>query len=139
MHCRTLIPACLLLGLTVNGALVTADGPPVERPPHPRGPHPERFTTDQPGRTLDLPDEEEMFTFVVFGDRTGGPDSGVAILREAVRETNLFEPDLVMTVGDLIQGYNTTEPWMRQMREYREAMDELLCPWFPGAGNHDIY
>ena len=140
MHPRITPPfRTLLLAVCTLVTTALAHDPPVERSPHPRGPHPERFTTDQPGRTLDLPDEEEMFTFVVFGDRTGGPDSGVAILREAVRETNLFEPDLVMTVGDLIQGYNTTEPWMRQMREYREAMNELLCPWFPVAGNHDIY
>ena len=135
MHVQ-IIASLMFCLITLPGM---ADDPPVERSPHPRGAHPHRFTTDQPGRTLDLPDEEEMFTFIIFSDRTGGPDSGVAILREAVRETNLFEPDLVMTVGDLIQGYNATDGWMKQMQEYRDVMDELLCPWFPVAGNHDIY
>jgi hypothetical protein len=112
---------------------------PIKRGDHPESIDAARFTTDQPGRELPLPDEEDMFTFVVFGDRTGGPAEGISILADAVTDTNLFEPDLVMTVGDLVNGYNTTEPWMAQMREFRGVMDELLCPWFPVAGNHDVY
>ena len=49
-----------------------------------------------------LPVEEDAFTFAVFGDRTGGPADGVKVLAEAVRDANLVEPDLVMTVGDLV-------------------------------------
>lgn len=90
---------------------------------------------------LDLPrtDEEDAFTFAVFGDRTGGPPEGVAVLAEAVREVNLFGPDLVMTVGDLIQGYNEETQWLRDCSEFREIMGRLDMPWFPVAGNHDIY
>jgi len=89
--------------------------------------------------TLPLPEEKDAFFFVVFGDRTGGPASGVSVLADAVRDVNLLEPDLVMTVGDLINGYNQTPDWMWQMEEYQRIMGELICPWFPVAGNHDTY
>lgn len=107
---------------------------------HATSPDRSRFYTNRSSEiTLPLPSEEDAFFFVVYGDRTGGPDEGVSILKDAVRDTNLIEPDFVMTVGDLIQGYNTTDPWMNQMTEYKGIMDELLCPWFPVAGNHDVY
>ena len=125
-----------LLAVATAGA---STDPPIERPKHPTVPAADRFITDREGRTLDLPAEDETFTFVVFGDRTGGPADGVKILAEAVADTNLYEPDLVMTVGDLIQGYGTEGPWMNEMREFRGIMDGLLCPWFPVAGNHDVY
>ncbi|RNC81855.1 MAG: hypothetical protein ED559_08750 [Phycisphaera sp.] len=99
-----------------------------------------RFYTDRDSKViLPLPGEEDAFTFVVYGDRTGGPDTGINVLKDAVRDTNLLEPDFVMTVGDMIQGYNQTDGWMEQMTEYRGVMNELICPWFPVAGNHDTY
>lgn len=97
------------------------------------------FTTRDSAVTLPLPGEDDAFVFAVFGDRTGGPELGINVLADAVRDVNLIEPDLVMTVGDMIQGYNHTGAWMGQMREFKGVMGELLCPWFPVAGNHDIY
>ena len=99
-----------------------------------------RFTTSRPNPlVLPLPDEKDAFFFVVFGDRTGGPADGVKVLAQAVADVNLLEPDLVMTVGDLVQGYNTTPLWLLQAAEFKGIMNRLKCPWFPVAGNHDIY
>ena len=97
------------------------------------------FTSRTSPQILPLPKEKDAFSFIVFGDRTGGPDDGVSILADAVRDVNLLEPDLVMTVGDLVQGYNKSEKWMEQASEFKSIMGELTCPWFPVAGNHDVY
>jgi hypothetical protein len=99
-----------------------------------------RFTTSRNAAALlPLPHEQDAFFFAIFGDRTGGPVEGVSVLADVVRDVNLLEPDLVMTVGDLVEGYNQTDKWLAQMREYKSIMDALICPWFPVAGNHDIY
>ena len=113
-------------------ALLLSSAPTAQDEPH-------VHTNRDAKQMLRLPKESDAFGFVIFGDRTGGPASGIKILEQAVEDTNLLDPDLVMTVGDLIQGYNQAEPWLEQMREFRGVMEGLAMPWYPVAGNHDVY
>jgi hypothetical protein len=135
------MPTRLLLALPLFFAL-NASGDvsdPLHPKPHPTASDPDRFFTNRSGADLELPVEEDAFVFAVFGDRTGGPAEGIEVLRDAVADVNLIEPDFVITVGDLINGYNETPAWLMQMQEYKDSMDALLMPWFPVAGNHDVY
>lgn len=142
----TLIAACLV----ANGAFAQAKPPtaPLEHDRHTHRHNPDhqtvpakghRFHTNREGAELLLPVEEDAFQFAIFGDRTGGPHKGINVLAQAVADTNLLEPDLVMTVGDLIDGYADDKVWLPQMKQYKQVMGELVCPWFPVAGNHDVY
>ena len=100
----------------------------------------ELFTTrPAPTHAVPLPKGEDSFHFVIYGDRTGGPPEGIDVLKQAVVDTNLLDPDLVMTVGDLVQGYNETPEWLEQAAEFRGVMGGLNMAWFPVAGNHDVY
>ncbi|MEE8142821.1 MAG: metallophosphoesterase, partial [Planctomycetota bacterium] len=96
-------------------------------------------TSRKGARLLPLPKERGVWHFVVFGDRTGGPAQGIQVLQQAVTDTNLLDPDLVMTVGDLVEGYNTQPKWLLQTEEFQSVMKALNMPWYPVAGNHDIY
>lgn len=96
-------------------------------------------TTRRDARQLFPPKSADVWHFAIYGDRTGGPAKGIEILKQAVVDTNLLDPDLVMTVGDLVQGYNETPQWLKETREFQGVMGNLRMPWYPVAGNHDVY
>jgi hypothetical protein len=96
-------------------------------------------TTRKSEIVLTAPKHDDTFSFVVFADRTTGPQEGLDVLADAIKETNQLRPAFVMNVGDMVQGYCGTERWLSQMHEYKAIMSKLESPWFPTAGNHDIY
>lgn len=90
-----------------------------------------------PWTSLDVNRGKENFQFAVVTDRTGGHRPGVFL--DAVHKLNLLQPEFVMSVGDLIEGY--TEDTLRLLREWDEFdgfVSELEMPFFYVPGNHDI-
>ena len=77
------------------------------------------------------------FSFVVMSDRTGGHVTGE--WERAVVEVNLFNPDFVICVGDLVEGY---EQDPAKLATEWDEMDGIVArfraPFFYCPGNHDV-
>lgn len=90
-----------------------------------------------PWTNLDFNDNPENFQFAVVTDRTGGERDG--IFDTVPGKLNLMQPEFVMSVGDMIEGY--TEDMRQVEKEWNEfngMIDELEMPFFYTSGNHDI-
>ena len=81
--------------------------------------------------------DERAFSFVVLGDRTGAHRAGV--YEQALEHVARLQPDLVLSVGDLIEG-NTEDrtELARQWAEIDRALAPLDVPYFFVPGNHDL-
>ena len=81
-------------------------------------------------------DDELTFRFAIIPDRTGGMRAG--IFEKAVQRTEWMQPDFVLSVGDLIDGY-TEDPsvWNAQWDEFDAIVDRLTIPFYYVPGNHD--
>ncbi len=83
------------------------------------------------------PNTDQTVRFVVISDRTGGAVPGV--WEQAVEEINLLQPDLVLSIGDHIQGYvDDPEKLKQQWLEVEAIVSRLDAPYFYCAGNHDL-
>ena len=90
-----------------------------------------------PWSNLNWNNNTENFQFVVVTDRTGGNRPGV--FEQGMEKVNLLQPEFVMSVGDLIQGYTEdTDELIRQWDEFDGFVDGLKMPFFYVPGNHDI-
>src|SRR5262249_35503528 len=90
-----------------------------------------------PWTHLQLNNDPNDFQFVVISDRTGGHREKV--FSRAVEQINLLQPEFVLSVGDLIEGYTTdAEKTAQQWREFQGYTSKLQMPFFYVAGNHDI-
>lgn len=90
-----------------------------------------------PWTSLRLNNDPADFRFAIVSDRTGGHRA--AVFARAVEQLNLLQPEFVISVGDLIEGYTQnparlTEEW----REFQGFVGKLQMPFFYVPGNHDI-
>jgi 3',5'-cyclic AMP phosphodiesterase CpdA len=75
--------------------------------------------------------------FAVIGDRTGS--NVPEVYEQVVAEVMRMRPDLVMTVGDQIEGYHdNTERLVEEWAEYKGIIKPLTMPVYLTPGNHDI-
>ncbi|RLD68525.1 MAG: hypothetical protein DRI95_02725 [Bacteroidetes bacterium] len=90
-----------------------------------------------PWTSLNLNNDPAKFQFAIVTDRTGGHRPG--IFMDAVHKLNLLQPEFVMSVGDLIEGYTTDIVELnRQWDEFDSFVQQLEMPFFYLPGNHDI-
>jgi hypothetical protein len=90
-----------------------------------------------PWTHLRLNNDPGEFRFALVSDRTGGHRARV--FSQAVEQLNLLQPEFVIAVGDLIEGY-TEEPdrLAAEWREFQGYVCQLRMPFFYVAGNHDL-
>jgi predicted phosphodiesterase len=82
-------------------------------------------------------DEKDKFTFAVFSDLTGGERAG--IFNVAVAQLNLLRPELIVNVGDLIEGGTTDEARLAaEWNSFDDRAGAARAPVFYTGGNHDL-
>jgi hypothetical protein len=92
----------------------------------------------KPWTSANFKDDSETFQFVIIGDRTGGHNvEGTFEL--AVGQLNLLQPEFVINVGDIIEGYSDDPAELNAEWDEVDAMlANLDFPFFRTPGNHDI-
>lgn len=79
----------------------------------------------------------DSFTFAVLGDRTTGHAPGV--FKGIIEQINQLNPELVLNVGDVIEGYTSNiQILSEQWKEYMAIHKLVKAPYYYTVGNHDI-
>jgi hypothetical protein len=94
-------------------------------------------TATKPWTSLDLNNDPGSFQFAIVSDNAGGPRQG--IFAEAMLKLNLLQPEFVMGVGDMIEGYEDLRGDLElQWDRFLEDVAPLEMPFFFVPGNHDV-
>jgi len=100
------------------------------------------FQHDFKGRAVpwthsDFDNEPGKFSFAVFSDLTGGEREDVFAV--AVEQLRLLRPELVISVGDLIEG-GSMDPGQlnREWDSFDKRAERAFAPVFHVGGNHDL-
>ncbi len=90
-----------------------------------------------PQSAAPLNNDAGTFQFAIVSDRTGGHRA--RIFSQAVEQLNLLQPEFVISVGDLIEGYTEdSQKVVAEWREFQTYAHRLQMPFFYLPGNHDL-
>jgi len=78
----------------------------------------------------------DNFRFVVLADRTNTPNQKA--FEMVLKDIERMQPDFVVTVGDLIEGYKDSAGTIKDWDQTLPALKLLSCPVYLTPGNHDI-
>ena len=98
----------------------------------------EVLTGAKPWTSEDFNNSPENFQFLVVGDGTGGANvEGTFDL--AADQIRLLQPEFVINVGDLIEGYSDDPAELNaEWDEVDARLEKMGVPFFRTPGNHDI-
>ena len=84
-------------------------------------------------------EDPDKFSFAIIGDKTGGGLDKWPVFDRSIDEINTLKPDFAIMVGDLIQGGTTDlEQLAAEWKEFWQHESDLIVPFIPLPGNHDI-
>ncbi len=92
----------------------------------------------KPWTSEDFRNKPENFQFAIIGDRTGGANYQ-GTFSQAMDQLNLLQPEFVINVGDIIEGYTREKEELHsQWDEVDKMIAKLKMPFFITPGNHDL-
>lgn len=125
------------LGLAVLLGILSGRNAPGTAPTPEQSPLTVQIEDKNPWTSQPLNRGPRDFQFAIVTDRTGGHRPG--IFSDAVRKLNLMQPEFVMSVGDLIEGYSEDPAQIAiEWAEFQAKVHQLQMPFFYVPGNHDL-
>ena len=99
---------------------------------------PADFPGAKPWTSEEFENNPEEFQFAIIGDRTGGANVQ-RTFEMATGQLNLLQPEFVINVGDIIEGYSDETAELNAEWDHVDGMlGKLDMPFFRTPGNHDI-
>jgi hypothetical protein len=125
---KKLITLLLAAGFLISSNLIAAEFSYDEK----------AFSGEKPWTSEEFQNNPEEFQFVVIGDRTGGANQQ-GTFELAIGQLNLLQPEFVINVGDMIEGYSDDKAELNaEWNEIDDMLEQLNMPFFRTPGNHDI-
>lgn len=91
----------------------------------------------KPYTHLQVTSNDDDFQFAIVSDNTGKSRPG--IFASAIDKLNILQPEFVMSVGDLIEGYTeNVNEISKEWKDINRIIHRLEMPFFYVPGNHDI-